>query len=307
MSGDKDISREAPTPDEGKTLNSFWKLGKDNFPNFLSDSNKLNAVKSASEEIRKKFDEKCAKMGVENPLATSPPVGAFQPGSMSENKAPAIIKERDKSSPPKIPESQDIEYLSHQEVVLEDEINTLRERLVEAPELGDTANRFIERCMGRNPESHKLMVVRIPARAVPILPGQVMRYLGNVVMDLNSVHTGNIVFQRRRFGYVFDRFFHHNNKKLVRCCMVDDRVHQAGLMYEKFVHRKSQKAMARIRRLPGQGDAPMYEVIGAKETDYRDLKRLYERHFLNRSDRIEVDDPAFTKLIEGAMPLIPTE
>jgi hypothetical protein len=134
-----------------------------------------------------------------------------------------------------------------------------------------------------------------------------MRYLGNVVMDLNSVHTGNVIFQRRRFGYVFDRFFYHNNKKLARCCMVDDRIHQAGLVFEKFVHRKAQRAMARIRRIPGQGDAPMYEVIGAKETDYRDLKRLYERHFLNRSDRIVVDDPAFTKLIEGAMPLIPTE
>jgi len=301
MSGDKNISREAPTPDEGKILNSFKRLGKDRFLEFISDPEKLNAVKTASEETRKEFDDKCVKMSITDPFNRT-----FAPGSMAQ-KAPATIKERDKSGPPKIPESQDVEYLNYQEITVEDEINTLRERLVEAPELGNSANCFIERCMGRNPETNKLMVVRIPAKAEKILPGQVMRYLGNVVMDLNSVHTGNIVFQRRRFGYVFDRFFYHNNKKLTRCCMVEDRIHQAGLMYEKFVHRKSQKAMARIRRIPGQGDAPMYEVVGAKETDYRDLKRLYERHFLNRSDRIVVDDPAFTKLIEGAMPLIPTE
>lgn len=300
MSGDKNISREAPTtPDEGKVLNSFYKLGKDKFSNFMSNPDNLKSIQLSSREIQGKFDEKCTKMGVTNPLTSN----AFQPGS----KAPAIIKERMKSDPPKPPESPDVEYLTHYEITVEDEINTLRERLVEAPELGSGANCFIERCMGRNPETNKLRVVRIPARSVKILPGQVMRYLGNVVMDLNSVHTGNIVFQRRRIGYVFDRFFYHNNKKLTRCCLVEDRIHQAGLMYEKFVHRKSKKAMARIRRLPGQGDAPMYEVVGAKETDYRDLKRLFERHFLYRGDRMDFDDPAFKKLIEGAMPLIPTE
>lgn len=285
MSGDQNESREA------LTLNSFLRLGKDKFETFMADESNMKAVKEAPEDVRAEFDKKCQKMGVENPI---------------NPEAPAIIKERSKSEPTKPPESGDIEYVSYQEIIVGDEINTLRDKLVEAPELGDTANDFIERCVGRNPETHKLMVVKMPARRVPIKPGQVMRYLGNVVQDLNSVHTGNIVFQRRRFGYVFDRFFYYNGKKLVRCCLVEDRIHQAGLMYEKFVHRKTRRAMARIRRLPG-GDAPMYDVVGAKEADYRDLKRLFERHFLRRSDRLEEADPAFMKLIEGNMPLIPTE
>jgi hypothetical protein len=235
---------------------------------------------------------------------------AFKPGSMLERESekvdtPAIIKERS-SSDEKKPESKDVEYLSYQEILIGEEKNTLKDRLVEAPDLGSAATDYIERCMGMNPETKRLRVVRIPAKRVPILPGQIMRYLGNVIQDLNSVHTGNIVFQRRRWGYVFDRFFYYNGKKLVRCCLVEDRIHQAGLMYEKYVQRKTRRAKARIRRIPGT-DAPMYEVVGAKETDYRDLKRLYERHFLNLSDRLEDADPAFMKLIESGMPLIPTE
>lgn len=34
----------------------------------------------------------------------------------------------------------------------------------------------------------------------------------------------------------------------------------------------------------------MYRVVGQKETYYRDLKRLYERHFIKRGDEELAED-----------------
>ena len=119
-----------------------------------------------------------------------------------EGKAPAIISERSKSDPPKPPESRDVEVLSYQEVCVNDRINTLDVMHVEYPEANyDThPGPGIERCMGRNPETHKLQVYRVPAKEVKIRADQVMTYLGSVVQDTLSVHTGNVLVKGRRWG-----------------------------------------------------------------------------------------------------------
>jgi hypothetical protein len=72
-------------------------------------------------------------------------------------------------------------------------------------------------------------------------------------------------------------------------------------MYEKFVDKRSRKPIARIRRIRaamGQLlDDPMYKVIGASEGDYRDLKRLFERHFLYKPQDDLSDDIGLKALI----------
>jgi hypothetical protein len=218
--------------------------------------------------------------------------------------APAIIKHRDSSEPPKPPESQDVIYLSDMEVVLDKQINTLDFMLVPDPDLpADWGGPFIERCLGRDAETKKLHVARLGAKRVPIEPWMVMQYLGSVVQDHQSVHTGSVVVSRRRWGYVFDRFYidPRTKKRHERCCLVTDRVHQAALMYEKFVDKRSRKPIARIRRIRaamGQLlDDPMYKVIGASEGDYRDLKRLFERHFLYKPQDDLSDDIGLKALI----------
>lgn len=305
MSGDNLESREAQlTPDEDKKLlDSFFKVPLDKFASKAEDIWPL--LKNASEDTKKKFLDKCDKAGVSiTPLdKRSDP---FQPGAMATQKAPAVIEKRLKSDPEPPKESDDIEYLSVQEITVGEEINTLRTRLIEDPDAGaNHAGPWTERCIGRNPETGKLQVVRIPAKEIEILPHQVVHYRGSVVMDLNATHSGNVVVGHTRYGYVFDRFYRYGKRKYERCCLVENRVHQAGLIYEKDVNEKTRKAFARIKRIPKSSE-PMYEVIGAKETDYRDLKRLFERYFLKKHDRVEDDDPALDQLL-GKIPLVSRE
>lgn len=228
-----------------------------------------------------------------------------QADERKQPQAAAIVKELSKSEPPKPPESQDVIYLSDMEVSLDKQINTLDYMLVEDPELPTGwGGPFIERCVGRDLETGKFKVVRVRARRVPIEPTMVMQYLGSVIRDHQSVHSNSVVVSRRRWGYVFDRFYidPRSKKRHERCCLVTDRVHQAAMMYEKIVDKRSRKPLARIRRIPGamgqSTDNPMYKVVGYSEGDYRDLKRLYERHFLNKPGDELADDIGLKLLVE---------
>ena len=223
--------------------------------------------------------------------------------SKEEAKAPSFLANGlSKSEPAPPPESGDVQYLSQQEWDLEAEISTMKSRLMYDPDAGPGhTGPFVDRCVGRDPETKKMRVVKLPAREIPILPTQVMRYRGSVIQDKQSTHKSDVIVGRQRFGYIFDRFFYHNKAKLARCALVEDRLHQAGLMYERVVDKQSRKAFARIRRIKNTQD-PMYEVVGASETDYRDLKRLYERHFLRRNDQ-GASDPALDQLISDGLPL----
>jgi len=216
--------------------------------------------------------------------------------------AASLLHEQMRSEPPPPPESQDIEYLSYEEIRLDDRINTYTTMRVEDPEAGKNhAGPWIERCVGRSPETKKLQVVRIPAKEIPIEPLMVMKYLGNVVQDHLAVHTGMVVHRKKHHGYSFDHFFIHNGKRLDRCCLVLDRIHQAALLYEKVVSKKTRKPFAVIRQIRGthgqRTGNPAYDVIGAKEADYRDLKRLFERHFLRRGDEELADDIGLKALL----------
>jgi hypothetical protein len=219
-------------------------------------------------------------------------------------KAPAFLtKGLSKSEPTPPPESGDVQYLTKQEWNIEEEISTLKSRIVRDPDINAEKHSgpWVEVCVGRDPETKHLRVVRMPGREIEILPSQVMRYRGSVIQDRQSTHKADVLIGRQRHGYVFDRFFYHNKAKLARCALVEDRVHQAGLMYERVVDKLTRKVFSRIRRIKGTQD-PMYEVVGASETDYRDLRRLYDRYFLRRNDQ-GANDPALDQLISDGLPL----
>lgn len=321
QSSDMEIkSREALTQDEQvefdkKLYKEFCYMKSDEFKPWVH-SNEVGILK-ASDDLRSKLKLKWDKFYGDEPLpdwkiTVSDGSDTGIPKELIDleeelveeepQKAPVYIKELDQSQPPKPPESQDVVYLTEAEAKIGAQFNTRKTMLVHNPNLPDShPGPFIERCLGRDPETRRLIIARLKAEEVEVLPEQMMRYRGNVVQDYQSVHTNFVMYNRRRWGYIFDQFFLHNGKRQERCCLVLDRIHQAGLMYERVVGKQSQRAFSRIRQIKGfTGQAtgePMYEVIGQKEGYYRDLKRLYDRHFLKRGNEELADDIGLKNLI----------
>jgi|GEM_PF-3390464 len=315
MSGEERSRQAQLDKDELKKLN--YDLRQKDASNFVPwlEEKKVD-ISMAPDSFIEKIEFAYTGKEVKDPLPewfTELRIGTGEPteeektlkATVEEGKGPAFVKELSKSDRPAPPESQDVIYLSEMEITLEKRINTLDFMLVPDPDspIESHAGPWIERCIGRDPESRKMRVVRIRAKRVAIEPSMVMHYLGSVVQDHLSVHTNSIVFRGTRHGYVFDRFFidPRSNKRYERCCLVTDRVHQAGLMYEKAVDKRSRKGYARIRRIRGVAgqltDDPMYQMVGYKGADYRDLKRLFERHFLMGPQESLAEDIGLKMLI----------
>jgi len=297
MSGDEERSREALSQQEDKDLwQSFLRLTENDFMSWAKDPENLASVQSASDRTKKTYITKWKKYSAE-PCPLEPPE--------DKPKAPAVISKREESEPEAPPESQDVEYLSYEEYSMGSRVNTLEYFRVPDHDVDPATHPgpWTERCVGRNQETGKLQMVRIPARDFPVEPHMVVRYRGSVVQDHQSVHTNSVVYKKQRHGYTFDRFYINprNKKRYDRCCLILDRIHQAGLLFEKWVGR-DRKARARLRKQRGAHgqplDEPMYELIGATEGDYRDLKRLFERHFL-RSMKDELADDIGLQLLIG--------
>ncbi len=289
MSGDGNVSREALNEEENKKLHIQLrpltpKLAKE----WMAVEANKELLERASDQNKQMMSNKIAKLD-ENPPPDNP----------LEKKAPAIIKERTLSILPPAPESEDVEYLTSEELLLEKRIHTKNTRFIVDQDAnpGTHAGPWIHYPIGRNSQSGKMMVEKIPAKEVEVPPEHIMRYLGSVVRDRQSVHSNSVLYPKgRRNGYVFDCFYIHKGKRLERICLVENRTHQAGLMYEKYVHPKLKRGFARIRRIVGTENA-MYEVVGQGEVYYRDLKRLFERHFLKRGEGAVPEDKALNDLV----------
>lgn len=297
-------SRQALGDEENKKLLHIIQIKTEqNLKQWLLEKENLDNIDRASDEVRQMVEKKWSKY---YPNETIPTLSNPSIDPVFEDKAPVYIKELSKSEQPKPPESQDIMYLTEQEITIGSRINTLTEMLVHDPDLPDShSGPWIERCIGRDPETKKLKVVRLKAKLVKIEPWMVMAFLGNVVQDHLSVHTANVMYKKQRHGYVFDRFYEdpRSKKRYERCALVLDRVHQAGLMYERLVNKQTRKRFAAIRCIRGplgkSTGNPMYKIIGATENDYRDLKRLYEKHFLYTPNEDMADDIGLKLLING--------
>ena len=296
VSSDPKETRQAPLTDQQNIdlYKEFQYLKSDEFSNWVYE-NKAK-IQLASAHVKEKLIIKWNKFYPDD----KPPWDTESEGWNLENKeqletpvAPAVIKEQSKSDPLPPPESQDVEYLTWEEVkVFGEQVHTLDSVLIEDPE----GTEFIDRCIGTNQETHKYMVVKVPAKRIKIDPHQVMQYLGMVVMDHQAVHTAVAKNPegRRAIGYSFDRFYIHSGKRYERCCYIPNMIHQAYLMFEKVVDKKTRKPKAIIRRQKtsfGQpSDSPMYKVLGVGEAHYRDLKRLFERNFLRHPQEDLADD-----------------
>lgn len=225
-----------------------------------------------------------------------------EPEQSQDSQAPVYIEKLSKSIFEPIPLSNDVEFLTHEENMIGTQISTLDTILVRDPNNRNPNGPWVHECKGRNPETHKLIIEKIPAKVVKVEPSQIVRYRGNVAADLNSVHTANFSLRGKRECYVFDRFFSYKGKRLERCCLVMDRIAQAGLLYEKKVSKKTFKGIARLKQIRANGvetGKAMYEVIGAEEPDYRDLKRLFERHYMRKTEDDIADDIGLKSLIGG--------
>jgi len=301
MSGDTKGSREAQSSSDAELANEINMMSRVNIQAWAETPGNLDALKAKGGNALATFTRKWEKFGLEPKMLKV--LTEDQPTDQPTNKAPAFISQQAASVPPPAPESMDIVYLTQAEYSMGTEFNTLRTRLIQDPMVHSESHTgpWVEVCVGRDPETRKMRVVRLPAKLVPILPEQVIHYRGSVIMDKQAVRKEDVVIGGKRHGYIFDRFYEYNGKKYARCCLVDDRVHQAGLIYQKVINPKTRRAEARLKRIPGGGDDPAYQVIGAKEQDYRDLKRLYERYFLGSNDR-GMDDPALGKLIDEYIP-----
>lgn len=307
MSGDMTESREAQkqalTEDENKKLLfNLRYFSPERMREWLESAENSEMLLRANETIQTMVRNKLEKLPEENVSKLD--------DMLSSQKAPAFLKDGlTKSDPPKPPESKDVEYLTYEERVVERAINTIQTVLIEDLDVNPQTHPgpWIERGAGRNRETGRLIILRIPAKEREVPPWEVMHYLGNVVSDHLSVHTANVLIRRQRIGYVFDRFYHYRGKRYERVCWVPDKKHQAALMYEKFVDPTSRKGVAKIARVPGTNN-PKYEVLGAVEGGgtaegyYRDLKRLYERFFLKRGEGAHPEDEALNALVHQIQP-----
>ncbi len=292
MSSDE-RSREALTPEENSALlASFIRMNPDEFTVWGKEPANVESIELADESTRAAFDKKRIKFSA----------GDKMKDIIDSKKAPAVISEQTPSEKPKPPESDDIEIVTWAEHRAGGPTHTMEYINVPVGE-GEVADSRIERVIGRDHQTKKLRVTYQPAKKVKILPEWVLRYRGSVVLDRNAVHSNFVTYKKQRYGYSFGNFFNHNGKKLNRCCLVQDRIHQAALLYEKHVPKNASKALVRIRPLKGTDD-PMYELVKKTNVsgDYRDLKTLFIRHFLKKNDQVMGGDPALEKLISEAYP-----
>ena len=228
---------------------------------------------------------------------------------LTHKQAPATIDKRFSSEQPRPPESNDVQYLSWAEKVAGGQFNTLDVVVVPDHDANPESHSgpWIDFCSGYNQKTHNHIVQKLPGKFVKVSPEFVVRYRGNVVQDHLSVHTSVVRHRKIATGYCFDRFFEDGKRRLDRCCLVMDRVHQAGLIYEKFVPKGSTVAMVRMKPLKDTPNKPMYVIVKADEGTYRDLKRLFTRHFMRQNDGIMDNDLALAGALNEMLPEIPTE
>lgn len=307
MSGDENITGGSLTPDENKELfGAFIRLSGDEFKEWCGIPKNMTRMQRADSETKEAFEKKKEKFGVKLSVELK-----GIDGILESKKAPAVIDKLSSSERPKPKESGDVQYLSWAEKEAGGEFNTLSQRIVPDQDANPLthAGPWIDFVKGRNEKSGHLMIEKLPGKWEDILPSEVLMYLGSVVEDHNSVHSAFVNYKKTRLGYVFDRFFAFNGKKYSRCCLVRDRIHQAGLIYEKYVPKNATKGDVRVKRLKGEGNANKmkYKLISGKEGDYRDLERLFIRHFLHKNDGLPQNDAALMSMLNETHPEVTTE
>jgi hypothetical protein len=132
----------------------------------------------------------------------------------------------------------------------------------------------------RDPETRKMTYQTRYHKKVEVPPHQIVYFTGKEIKDWHNCHSDSVESDRIRYGFVFDRTYTYRRKVYVQCCWVPDEKLRAGLIFEKKIHSQTRKPLAVLKKLKGAPNSPAYQIVGAKETDYRDLRRIYDRYFL---------------------------
>lgn len=143
---------------------------------------------------------------------------------------------------------------------------------------------------GRDPEPpHKMVWVKVHYKEVEVPHEEVLFYTHGVIMDRNTSHSDTVMIGNNRIGHVFDRTYTWNGRIYHRCAWIPNQVERAGIMYQKMISRTTKRPVAVMKKYPGTNE-PQYRIVGGQEADYRDLRRLFERAFINRKMGMEDDE-----------------
>lgn len=156
----------------------------------------------------------------------------------------------------------------------------------------------------RDPEPpHKMLYKTVSYKEIEVPHEEVIFYTHGVIMDRNTSHSATVVIGNERRGHVFDRSYTWEGKTYHRCAWIPNRVERAGIMFYKMIHQRIRRAVAVLRKYPNTND-PMYLIVGGQEADYRDLKRIFERNWINRLAQM---DDELDRFKYESIPAIPEE
>lgn len=142
----------------------------------------------------------------------------------------------------------------------------------------------------RDPEPpHKMLYVERTLRKIEVPHDEVVFYTHGVIMDRRTSHSDTVMIGNNRIGHVFDRTYTWNGRIYHRCAWIPDKVQRAGIMFCKKISRTTRRPVAVLKKYPGT-EEPQYRIVGGQEADYRDLKRIFERAFVNRKLGQEDDE-----------------
>lgn len=170
--------------------------------------------------------------------------------------------------------------------VLADETASINKVLVRDPE-GKVKMKFPSHRDTEPP--HKMIEVEQRFTEIEVPHEEVIYYTHGVIMDRLSTHSDSVVIGNERRGHVFDRTYVYNGKLYHRCAWIPNRVERAGILYKKMINRQTRRPVAVLKKFAGTND-PMYLIIGGQEADYRDLRRIFERSFINRKQGEQDDE-----------------
>jgi hypothetical protein len=157
----------------------------------------------------------------------------------------------------------------------------------------------------RDPEPpHKMIWVEKTYRKIEVPHDEVVFYTHGVIMDRRTSHSDTIMIGNNRIGHVFDRTYTWNKRIYHRCAWIPNKVERAGIMYCKKISRTTRRPVAVLKKYGGT-EEPQYRIVGGQEADYRDLKRVFERAFINR--RIGTEDDELDKFQYEAISPIEAE
>ena len=142
----------------------------------------------------------------------------------------------------------------------------------------------------RDPEPpHRMIYQEVRYKEIDVPHEEVMFFTHGVIMDRLTSHSATVMIGNNRIGHVFDRTYIWNGRIYHRCAWIPNKVERAGILFAKKINRTTRRPVAVLKKFQGTQE-PQYRIVGGQEADYRDLRRIFERAFVNRKKGMEDDE-----------------